>query len=167
MFTEAPLSKAKNNNEAIPNLTYFVHKGDSVYQLFNVSIEAEGSKKETTVVGYLADTDARKYSVYEHMAQHPNEKFNNPEDKDIANQVHLFAQDFTFDEGTDKIRVTQDQTKRCELYKVGKNGAPKLIKGVCVTAGLVGGVLVFSGLRKSYAFAGGYLAVLVFRGAFW
>jgi hypothetical protein len=141
-YSEAPkqLSKATKHNAKIPRLTYYIHKGDSTLELKIVSVQK--TEETTEISGYQAELNPEKITLYESMSKDSKYEFTNEEEKLIGNQVHLFVSDYKFESGTNKITVTQEQTKRYELFQNGREGSPRLLRGIIigliVTAGLAG-----------------------------
>ena len=139
--------KAIKHNTTIPRLTYFIHCGDSLIQLFNVTI----SKKEENIelTGWEAPLEQKFLDVYQKIKNGiPINEFS-AEEKLISNQVHIFDNSIRPNNG--RILIELNQSQQYILYQGGKNKSRKL-NWILPVAGGVGAVglvaLVIYGISK-------------------
>lgn len=136
------MSKAIKHNKKIPWLTYFVHSGDSLVQLFNVSVKKEASGVE--IVGFETTLDSLKLEVYNSYEKDPYLRFKEDKDKLNVNQIHLFVNSFTSNNG--KLVILQSTTNKYLLFEQSKMKLKPWVLPVIATAsgaGLITGVFFF------------------------
>jgi len=129
------LKKAVKHNQEIPRLTYFIHSGDSIIQMFNVSVKKINSDAE--VVGYSTELEKEKIELYNRMLNNDKLKGMSEEDKYNANQVHIFTEQFSIN--NKRIVLSLSLIEKYVLYNKTKPVHRKRNNGWIVSA-VVGGV---------------------------
>ncbi|MEJ6583656.1 MAG: hypothetical protein QNL29_06395 [Crocinitomicaceae bacterium] len=131
------MSKAIKHNKKIPWLTYFVHSGDSLIQLFNVSVKKEASGVE--IIGFETTLDSLKLEVYISYEKDPYLRYKEDKDKLNVNQIHLFVNGFTSNNG--KIVILQSNTYKYLLFEQSRMN---LKPWVILTIATAGGVAILT-----------------------
>lgn len=130
--------KAIKHNSTIPRLTYFIHRGDSLIQLFNVTI----SKKEKNIelIGWETSLDQLNLDVYNKIENGDKAKKFNEEEKLHSNQAHVFDNKVRSNNG--RISLYLDQSDQYILYQNGSKKNTNLTWIMPVATGVGGAGIV-------------------------
>lgn len=107
--------KAIKHNGSIPRLTYFIHHGDSLIQLFNVAI----TKKESNIelIGWVTPLEQINLDVYKKIENGDKVKECSEQEKLHSNQAHIFDNKVRSNNG--RISFNLDQSDQYILYQNG------------------------------------------------
>jgi hypothetical protein len=150
--SKKPLSViSKHHQQKI--LTYFIHKEDTLYQIFNIALNEKN--EETILTGFVVETDSNKVEQYYKMLADPKYKTASPEDELNTNQAHVFVSDYQLDK-VGRITIDNSAVVRYDLYESSKKKNSNMSLGLkvgiwLVGAGtLVGGVLFLWSKRPTW-----------------
>ena len=131
------MKKAYKHNQKIPRLTYFIHSGDSIIQLFNVT--ATKADEGIEIGGNITELDQGKIDLYEMMLNDADVRKIDKEVKvNDGNQAHIHTSDFSSKSG--RVTLNLNSAENYVLY----NGGTKVkrrhpwIMPVMVVGGTVG-----------------------------
>ncbi len=136
--------KAIKHNLKVPRLTYFVHNGDSLKQLFNVSVSRE--ENHIILKGWITETNYDILKVYEKLKVDRKGKKLSAEEKLLSNQVHISVKNIESDAGS--VTVMLDAAIEYTLIETTKSSRNyEWILPVIGGVGLVGLVgLIIKGI---------------------
>lgn len=100
--------QAVKHNEKVPRLIYFIHSGDSVMQLFNVSVKKDD--ENVVLKGWTTDIDENALLVYKKMREGISAKELTAEEKLLANQAHIEVKEINTDSGSVTILLNFAQS---------------------------------------------------------
>lgn len=139
--------KAIKHNSTIPRLTYFIHRGDSLIQLFNVTINKNESNIE--LIGWETPLEQINLDVYNKIENGDKVKEFSEEEKLHSNQAHVFDNNVRSNNG--RISLNLDQSNQYILYQNGsrKNTNLKWVMPVATGVGATGfATLLIYGLTR-------------------